>query len=144
MKPMRARHPLRLLAFAGALLLGPGCVNTVRIQVRSSAQTNDGEVFYMMVRATDDEALIAEDYATAANQVFTVAKEVALQKVQAIIPGKPLFLSVPRPTQQRLALYFFFTEPGRHWKVPLDAPIPVEVQVELGTHEVTAVEVRRQ
>jgi hypothetical protein len=135
----RSRSPLLLLALA----LCAGCASTVRIQVNAPAETNKGQVLYMMVRATEDETLIAEDYETAASRVFTTPQDPSVQKVQAILPGRTINLSVPRPTKERLALYFFFTQPGKHWKVPFDPPVPSEVTVDLGTHEIKGVQVRR-
>lgn len=144
MNPTRSSSPLSVVVLLAALALGPGCVRTVRIQVSSSQDTNSGQILYMMVRATNDQALIEEDYTTAADRMFNSAQDESVQSVQAILPGTPVFLSVPRPAQERLALYFFFTDPGPNWKVPLDPPLPAEVQVELGSKDIAAVKVRRQ
>jgi hypothetical protein len=135
---------LPVLALATALVLCAGCAQTVRIQVNAPKETNKGEILYMMVRATEDEALIAEDYETAASRVFASPQDPSVRKVMAILPGKAINISVPRPEKERLALYFFFTQPGKHWKVPFEQPLPAEVSVELGTHEIKGVQVRRQ
>jgi hypothetical protein len=144
MTPSRAPSLLSVLVLATALALCAGCAQTVRIQVHAPPETNKGEILYMMVRATEDEALIAEDYETAAGRVFVSPQDPSVQKVMAILPGKAINISVPRPAKERLALYFFFTQPGKHWKVPFDQPLPAEVSVELGTNEIKGVQVRRQ
>ncbi|XXF80713.1 hypothetical protein P2318_13445 [Myxococcaceae bacterium GXIMD 01537] len=138
--PSRSALP----ALAAALLLCAGCASSVRIQVNAPQETNKGQILYMMVRATEDEALIAEDYETAATRVFASPQDPSVQKVQAILPGRSVNLSLPRPEKERLALYFFYTQPGKHWKVPFDQPLPAEVVVDLGTHEIKSVQVRRR
>jgi hypothetical protein len=144
MNPMRPSSRLNVLVLAVLPVLCAGCAQTLKIHVNSTAETNKGQILYMMVRATDDEALIAEDYATAASRVFTPSAEPLEQKVQAILPGKSINLSMPRPAKQRLALYFFFAQPGKHWMTPIDPPIPAEIFVDLGNHEIKGVQVRRQ
>lgn len=144
MNPMRFPSTLSVPALAAALALCAGCAQTVRIQVRSAPETNKGQILYMMVRATEDEALIAEDYEAAAGRVFASPQDPSVRKVMAILPGSAINISVPRPEKERLALYFFFTQPGKHWKVPFDQPLPSEVSVELGAHEIKGVQVRRQ
>jgi hypothetical protein len=144
MNPMRPTSRLNVLVLTALLALCSGCARTLRIHVNSTAETNKGQILYMMVRATDDEALIAEDYATAAGRVFTPSTEPGEQKVQAILPGKPVNLSMPQPAKKRLALYFFFAQPGKHWMTPIDPPIPTEIFVDLGTHGIKEVQVRRQ
>jgi len=138
--------PLRRLpaaALVTTLALCTGCASTLRIQVQSSDKTNEGQILYMMVRATTDEKLIAEDYDKASERVFSTGDE-SVKKVQAIVPGKPVTFSIPRPEQEKLALYFFFTQPGTNWKLPIDPPAPVEIFVELGNHEIQGVQVRRE
>jgi hypothetical protein len=134
---------LSATALATALTLSTGCASTLRIQVQSSEKTNKGQVLYMMVRSTTDEKLIAEDYDTASERVFSTGDE-SVKKVQAIVPGKSVTLTLPRPTQEKLALYFFFTEPGTNWKLPIDPPAPAEIFVDLGDHEIRGVQVRRE
>lgn len=139
------RRSLPPLFLAALLALGPGCVSTVRIQVRSSKETNNGQVLYMLVRAKPADSLIAEDYAAAASQMFTPSKDESLREVRMIIPDPdtPVFLSVPRPENGGLVLYFFFTQPKGHWKLPVDPPMPVEITVDLGTHGVKEWGIRR-
>jgi hypothetical protein len=140
---MRPPSPLLVPAALAALVLSGGCAQTLRIQVRAAPETNKGEILYMMVRATEDEALIAEDYETAASRVFASPQDPSVRKVMAIPPGGAIHLSVPQPDKERLALYFFFTQPGKHWKVPFDQPLPSEISVELDVHEIKGVQVRR-
>jgi hypothetical protein len=146
MTPMPSRPPLSLVLLAAALALGPACAQTVRIKVHSTPETNAGEVFYMMVRATDDDfAFNTEDYASAASRVHAAAaKDESVQKVQAVVPGKPLSFSVPRTAREKIALYFFFTRPGPYWKWAVGPPIPAEIRVELDTQDIKAVKTGQQ
>jgi len=145
--------PLPLFpVLAAVLALGSGCANTLRIHVESTKETNKGQILYMMVRSTDgDVSGLNEGYEQAASRVFATAAAVAAdpsdksdKKVQAILPGKPITFSMPRPEQKQLALYFFFSEPGAHWMTPIDPPMPSEIYVTLGTHSIKEVSVHRR
>jgi hypothetical protein len=125
------------------LVLG-GCATSVRLEVQSSEKTNGGRPLYMMVRTVDSRALLSEDYASASALVFTYPPDKSVQKVQTVLPGKPLVLNLPRPEEAELAVYFFFTQPGDKWRVPLNQPIPSDVMVELGASNVKRVMVRKK
>lgn len=127
-----------------ALLLLGGCATSVRIEVQSSEKTNGGRPLYMMVRMVDSRALLSEDYASASALVFTHPPDKSVQKVQTVLPGKPVVLNLPRPEESELALYFFFTQPGDKWRVPLSQPLPSDVMVELGGSNVKRVMVRKK
>ena len=127
-----------------ALLLLGGCATSVRIEVQSSEKTNGGRPLYMMVRTVDSRALLSEDYASASALVFTHPPDKSVQKVQTVLPGKPVVLNLPRPEESELALYFFFTQPGDKWRVPLSQPLPSDVMVELGGSNVKRVMVRKK
>ena len=131
-------------AWALLPLLLSGCATTVRIEVQSSDKTNGGRPLYMMVRTVDSRALLSEDYAAASALVFTHPPDKSVQKVQTVLPGKPLVLNLPRPEETELALYFFFTQPGDKWRVPLNQPLPSDVMVELGGSNVKRVMVRKK
>jgi ABC-type Fe3+-hydroxamate transport system substrate-binding protein len=136
--------PRLLLPLAALALAAAGCATTVRIEVQSNEKTNGGRPLYMMVRTVDSRALLSEDYAQASALVFTHPPDKSVQKVQTLLPGKPVTLNVPRPEESELALYFFFTQPGDKWRVPLNQPIPSDVVVELGGSNVKRVMVRKK
>jgi len=136
--------PQRLLALAVLALASAGCATTVRIEVQSNEKTNGGRPLYMMVRTVDSRALLSEDYAQASALVFTHPPDKSVQKVQTLLPGKPVTLNVARPEESELALYFFFTQPGDKWRVPLNQPLPSDVVVELGGSNVKRVMVRKK
>ena len=135
-----------MIRAAGLLCLGllSGCATSLRLEVQSSEKTNGGRPLYMMVRAVDSRALLTEDYASASALVFTHPPDKSVQKVQTVLPGKPLVLNLPRPEETELALYFFFTQPGDKWRVPLNQPLPSDVVVELGGSNVKRVMVRKK
>ena len=43
-----------------------------------------------------------------------------------------------------VVLYFFFTNYGPNWKVPLHRPLPSEIYIDLGQHQVERVQVRKR
>lgn len=141
---MAKRFLLQLLLPAAALTLATGCATTLHVRVDTSADTNQGRPIYMLIRSVDGQALVSEDYDEAAARVFALPADPTVKKVQAILPGQTVNLSMPRPEEGALALYFFFTNPGSKWRVPLEAPLPTEVIVELGENNIRRVRVRRK
>ena len=146
MTPTRPPRPC-LLVLAPLLVLSAGCATTLRIHVDSTPQTNNGQILYMMARALDEgETLFNGDYEDASRQVFLAAKkEPEDKKVQAILPGTPVVVSMPRPAaQKQLVLYFFFSNPGKYWMTPIDQVSPTEVYVKLGARNIQELTVQRQ
>ena len=43
---------------------------------------------------------------------------------------------------KEVVIYFFFTDPGAGWQVPLRKPLPSEVDINLGKHQVENIRVR--
>ena len=125
-------------------LLGSGCATTLRVEVRTTKETNEGRPLYMLVRRAEGASLVAETYETAAARVFSHPADDTVERVQPIMPGETVRLSVPRPSEGDLAVYFFFTRPGSRWRFPLSQPIPSDMIIELGEHEVERVQVRKR
>lgn len=125
-------------------LLGMGCATSMRVQVQSSRDTNDGKPLYMLVRAVDSRALVSESYQDASSFVFTTKKDPSVKHVQAIMPGTEVNVTIPTPESSDVALYFFYTHPGDQWRIPLTQPLPSDIVVELGSNQIKRASVRRK
>lgn len=123
--------PGRLLR-RGALLLLPwlsGCGTFLLLQVRPAPSTNQGRPLYMLVRAVQRQAYLAESYQDATAKVMTPDKSVL--RVVALHPGSSRRLLIGVPAKSPVGLYFLFAKPARSWRLYLDAPVPPLVTVDL-------------
>lgn len=138
MAPRRSR----LGALGLGLALLSGCASTSRVYVRSTSQTNDGNTLYLMVRTTD-RATASENYQDAAAKLFAEPPDASVVSSQPIFPGNSASLTLEE-AKKDVVLYFFFTEPGANWRLPLPRPLPAEVYIDLGQHQIERVQVRRR
>lgn len=139
-----ARFMQTLVMMLLCTLVGVGCATSMRVQVQSSKDTNDGKPLYMLVRAVDSRALVSESYADASALVFTTKKDPSVKHVQAIMPGTEINVTIPTPESSDIALYFFYTHPGDQWRIPLTQPLPSDIVVELGSNQIKRASVRRK
>lgn len=135
----------RPLVLAAALLaLGTGCASNTRIYVRSTEQTNDGNTLYMMVRGVDGRGVATETYQEAAAKLFSDPPDPAVVATQPIFPGNQATVTLEDPEAKDVAIYFFFTQPGQSWRVPLRKPLPAEIYIDLGQHQIERVQIRKR
>jgi hypothetical protein len=137
-----ARAALVLAWAAGASLL-TGCATTSRIYVHSTAQTNDGNTFYMMVRSAD-RVTAAESYQDVAQKVTADPPDPTVLSSQPIFPGNASTITLDDADKKDVVIYFFFTDPGQNWRLPLRKPLPSEVYIDLGRKQIERVQVRRR
>lgn len=139
-----AVHRLFLIA-AVALFsaLSIGCASSTRIYVRSSDQTNDGNTLYMMVKNVDGKPVVSEHYADVARTLFTDPPDPAIIVSQPVFPGNTVTITLEN-TEKEVVIYFFYTDPGSNWRVPLRKPLPAEVFIELGQHQIERVQIRKR
>ena len=141
MRPLFAAMGLLAL---GLLTIGTGCSSATRVYVKSTDQTNDGNTLYMMVRSVEKKTVITESYQDAAAKLFSDPPDPSIVASQPIFPGNTVSLNVDNADTKDLVIYFFFTQYGPNWKVPLHKPLPAEIYVDLGQHEVERVQVRKR
>jgi len=132
----------RLGAMLLSAALGTGCASASHIHVRSTALTNDGNTLYLMVRSTD-RATASENYQDAAARLFAEPPDPSVVMSQPIIPGNATSVTLEESSKD-VVLYFFFTEPGASWRLPLPKPLPSEVYIDLGQHQIERVQARRR
>ena len=132
------------LAFAALLAFASGCSSATRVYVKSTDQTNDGNTLYMMVRSVEKKTVITESYQDAAAKLFTDPPDPSIVASQPIFPGNTVSINVDNADTKDLVIYFFFTQFGPNWKVPLHKPLPAEIYIDLGQHEVDRVQIRKR
>lgn len=140
----RPKSHLARYGIAAALVVGAfGCASTTRVYVNSSGQTNDGNTLYMMVRNVD-KMTATERYQEVAAKLFMDPQDPSVAVTKPIFPGNAESFTVDEGDKKDIVIYFFFTQPGANWRVPLRKPLPSEVHIDLGRHQVERVQVRRR
>jgi hypothetical protein len=133
-----------LVLAAVALSLATGCASSTRIYVKSTQQTNDGKTLYMMVRRLEGPTVGTERYQEAAARLFADPPDATVVNSQPVIPGNTVSVVVDEQEAKGIVLYFFFTDPGPNWRVPLMRPLPAEVYVDLGRNQIERVQIRKR
>lgn len=121
-----------------------GCATTTKVYVKSSAQTNDGNTLYMVVRNVDGKPVANEHYQEAAKKLFTDPPDPSILSSQPIFPGNTVTLTIENGDAKDVVIYFFFTQPSNNWRVPLRKPLPAEVFIDLGQNQVERVQIRKR
>jgi hypothetical protein len=133
------------LAAAGLAAALTGCAaSSMRVYVESTGLTNGGKPMYMMISEAGGKTTVAEQYQAAAARLFATPPDPAMIESQPIFPGSPASLTLDDVADKTIVIYFFFTDPGQNWRVPLQRPLPAEVFITLGQDEVERVKVRRR
>jgi azurin len=137
-------HLLRTVwAAVVALAALAGCATQTKITVHSSPQTNDGNTMYMAVRAWDGKPTSGERYQEMAAKLFNEPPDPSIIATQPILPGtEKMSVTIDEALAKEVVIYFFFTDPGPGWQVPLRKPLPAEVEIDLGAHQVENIRVR--
>lgn len=138
------RVPWHWLSTLVVLLFASGCAASTRIYVKAAEQTNDGNTLYMMVRSTDGRGVATESYQEAAAKLFSDPPDKSVIATQPIFAGSQTTVTIPDTEQKDIAIYFFFTNPGPSWRVPLRQPLPAEVYIELGQNQIERVQIRKR
>jgi predicted component of type VI protein secretion system len=138
----------RLPALALALvvvLAVPACAvftrkPTLHLTIQADANTNYGGPLYMVVRKTDRDSFLAEDYDALAGSVLGKTDPAILRK-EIIWPKDQREVKIEKQKQDDvLGVYFFYSTPGRSWRFAVLDPSVKKMRVRLGTNEIQAVE----
>jgi hypothetical protein len=131
-------RPLSVLIAGPALALASvGCATTTKIIVHSTDRTNDGASMYMMVRSWDGKPTATERYQEVAAKAFREPPDATVLATKPILPGEEkTTVSITADNVKEMIIYFFFTDPGPGWQVPVRRPLPAEIDIDLGRHEV--------
>jgi hypothetical protein len=149
--------PAHTLAFACVLFLGAAvtacsssssspppraaAAKPALLHVRSTSKTNGGKTLYVMVREADAKS-ITLGYDEAASKLFADPPDPLVVAIGPVFPGNDATISLENEGKKDLVVYFFFTQPGPRWRLPLRRPLPSSVYVDLGTLQIEKVERR--
>jgi hypothetical protein len=133
------------VALLCGLVFGSGaCVSGTHIYIKSIEQTNEGKTLYALVRSVDAKGVASERYQDVSAKVFADPPDASVLVSRPVFPGNPVTLTVPDGDAKELVIYFLFTNPGLNWRLPLHAPLPSEVYIDLGTNQIERVQLRKR
>jgi hypothetical protein len=121
-----------------AILLG-ACASTstpkppppLTFDVTTTIQTNDGGLFYFVVRSANEKQFMLETYQDVANKAFSEPPDQGVLGVFSVVPGTQQEYTVSQPTEGTIALYFLLTKPGSQWKKLLSTPLEDKYNINL-------------
>lgn len=99
--------------------------------VTANPQTNDGDLFYFVVRRANEKKFMLESYQDVAGKTFSDPPDPNTVGVFSIVPGTKQECEVSLPAEGTLALYFLFTQPDSQWKKLLSLPLEDKYLVNL-------------
>jgi hypothetical protein len=113
----------------------------IEFDISTDYQTNDGRLFYFVVRRVDNEKqFMQESYLNIANTAFSSQQGSATLGVFSITPGVVQEYSLDAPAQGNIALYFLFTQPGSQWKKLLAMPLEEGYNINLKANNQVEIE----
>ncbi len=135
----------RIVLIVAAVFVAAGCAPTPHVVIKTTPDTNEGAPIHMMIRTADERTAVTDGYDEVADMAYKEERDPSVVSVEVLIPGaSTVRLPVELEEEADIILYFFFTTPGgRRWFVPIRAPIPEEIYVELGENTISRVQVRR-
>lgn len=124
--------------FIAFLLLLSGCSSDgakplppLGFTVKSEIRTNNGNLFYFLVRNVNEKQFMVESYQEVAGKAFSDPADPNVLGVYSIVPGVEEEVSSVKPAQNLAALYFMFTQPGAQWKKLLSLPLADRYDVKI-------------
>ncbi|PPC90316.1 MAG: hypothetical protein CTY34_08245 [Methylobacter sp.] len=99
--------------------------------VTANAQTNNGGLFYFIVRSSNDKQFVLESYQDVAGKAFSDPPDTNQIGIFSIVPGTKQECTVSPPAQGTIALYFLYTQPGSQWKKLLSTPLANKYNINL-------------
>lgn len=106
----------------------------VQFVVSSEDTSNDGRPFRMLVRAVTLEDYLQETYASVADKVMNPDESVLSATV--IFPGEEKRVSVTRPEEASIGVYFLFSQPGDPWRLRISRTDLTHVTLYLGADRI--------
>lgn len=99
--------------------------------VKSKADTNEGQPFYVAIRVVSEKQFLTESYQEVVSIIFKDPPDASVLAAKAIVPGQKEKVSIVKPDTNVLGIYCFFTQPGEPWKVKLSQPLDDKYEVVL-------------
>ncbi|HQN20298.1 MAG TPA: hypothetical protein PKV86_14195 [Syntrophobacteraceae bacterium] len=109
----------------------------MKLHVQSDRATNDGQLFYLVVRAIGDKQFLTDSYQAVAGIVFADPPDKTIIASHVILPGEKQEFQMIQPEESPVAFYFLFTSPGDQWKKILDQPLASAYNISIRKNEVS-------
>ncbi|MCE5335604.1 MAG: hypothetical protein LLG06_13555 [Desulfobacteraceae bacterium] len=103
----------------------------MKLYVETDQSINNGQLFYLLLRAVTDKQFLTESYQTVAGVVFADPPDKTVIGSHVILPGLYQEFKVIQPEEGPVAFYFFFTEPGDQWKKLIEQPLAKAYNVKI-------------
>ena len=132
---MSAASRFRAALVAAAVLAGCSS-NKLKIEVSSSAETNEGRPFYTVIRQVEQATYVTDSYEAVAAKVFANPPDPSVLRSEVIYPGQTAELTVTKPEVLPIAVYFLFSQPGERWKMSKVQPLPSSIDIELEKNQI--------
>ena len=129
--PWKAILSLLMAALLAACSSAPKPPPMLTFDVRANIQTNNGGLFYFVVRSVNEKQFMLDSYQDIADKAFSNPPDPGVLGVFSIVPGTKQECAVSQPAQGSVALYFLYTQPGSQWKKLLSMPFDLKYRVNL-------------
>jgi len=107
------------------------------LNIMPEASANGGQVFYMLVRSTNQKQFLTDGYQTIASLVFTDPADPSVLGVFPVFPDRQQKVKVVQPDQNPVAFYFLFTNPSEQWRQLAPQPLGVQYDIYIEKETVT-------
>lgn len=109
----------------------------MKLQVKSDQAVNEGQLFYMVLKASTDKQFLTDSYQGVAGIVFADPPDKSVIGSLVIYPGLTQDFQVIQPEESPLAFYFLFTNPGDQWKKLIDQPLASAYNIRINKNDIT-------
>lgn len=108
----------------------------IKFTIKSKDNTNAGRPFYIAIRNVNANQFLTDTYQGVAEEIFSDPPSPSVLAAQAIVPGEKLKIKVPKPDQNDVGIYCFFTDPSDPWKVLLQQPLADKYKIVLDMNRI--------
>jgi len=109
----------------------------MKLHVDSDQATNNGQLFYLVVRGVTDKQFLSDSYQAVAATVFADPPDKTVIGTHVVLPGLQQLFQVIQPEETPVAFYFLFTNPGDQWKKIIDQPLAKDYNIKIRKDEIT-------
>ena len=92
------------------------------LNISVNIQANNGELFYVVAKTTNEKGFMLDSYENIANLAFSDNPEPERLSVFSVVPGTNQDYTIIQPAEGMIGLYFLLTKPGSQWKKLLTIP----------------------
>lgn len=92
------------------------------LNISVNIQANNGELFYVVAKTTNEKGFMLDSYENIANLAFSDSPEPERLSVFSVVPGTNQDYTIVQPAEGMIGLYFLLTKPGSQWKKLLTIP----------------------